>query len=119
MTKLINPIYARVNRFFYAPLVFFGPAGYPLPMNGMDLIRAQPGLSSWLARRLGLTQPAISAWREVPAERVVEIERLTGIARYLLRPDLCQGPWVRIDPTRHLIKQAGGDYGRSKRVAAL
>jgi DNA-binding transcriptional regulator YdaS (Cro superfamily) len=71
-------------------------------MHGMELIRAQPGLSSWLARRLGLTQPAISAWRQVPAERVPEIESLTGIPRWLLRPDLFDGPQVKPNASKHL-----------------
>jgi DNA-binding transcriptional regulator YdaS (Cro superfamily) len=41
-----------------------------------------------LARRLGITASAVSQWERVPAERVVEVERATGVPRELLRPDL-------------------------------
>jgi DNA-binding transcriptional regulator YdaS (Cro superfamily) len=41
-----------------------------------------------LANKLGITRAAIYHWDKVPAERVVEIEKLTGVAREELRPDL-------------------------------
>lgn len=45
-----------------------------------------------LARLLGITRQTISYWshpgRKIPAGRIVEIERLTGVAREELRPDL-------------------------------
>jgi DNA-binding transcriptional regulator YdaS (Cro superfamily) len=43
---------------------------------------------AWLADALGITRSAIEQWPMVPAERVVEISRLTGIPREELRPDL-------------------------------
>ena len=43
-----------------------------------------------LARSLGITHGAVNQWRRVPAERVVAVERITGIAREKLRPDLYQ-----------------------------
>lgn len=56
--------------------------------GGMDLIRAQRGLLARVAYGLGLTRAAVAKWSEVPAERVVAVERLTGISRRKLRPDL-------------------------------
>jgi DNA-binding transcriptional regulator YdaS (Cro superfamily) len=44
-----------------------------------------------LAKALGITRSAIYGWRVVPAERVVEVERITGISRKRLRPDLYDG----------------------------
>ena len=41
-----------------------------------------------VARQLKITRGAVAKWREIPAGRVVEIERVTGIPRELLRPDL-------------------------------
>jgi DNA-binding transcriptional regulator YdaS (Cro superfamily) len=41
-----------------------------------------------LARRLGISRVAILQWQRVPAERVIEIERVTGVPREQLRPDL-------------------------------
>ena len=56
--------------------------------SGMDLIRARRGLLAEVAHSLGVTRAAVVKWRQVPAERVVEIERITGIPRKQLRPDL-------------------------------
>lgn len=41
-----------------------------------------------LARDLGITHSAVLQWKEVPAERVLDVERATGISRRSLRPDL-------------------------------
>jgi DNA-binding transcriptional regulator YdaS (Cro superfamily) len=41
-----------------------------------------------LARELGIAHNAILKWQRAPATRVLEIERLTGISRYRLRPDV-------------------------------
>ncbi len=46
------------------------------------------GSVSELARKLGISQPSISNWTRVPAERVISVETLTGISRAVLRPDL-------------------------------
>jgi DNA-binding transcriptional regulator YdaS (Cro superfamily) len=59
---------------------------------GMDLIRAQRGLQAKVAQGLGLTRASVVKWQQVPAERVVDIERITGIPRELLRPDLFRTP---------------------------
>lgn len=50
-------------------------------------IRAAGGVGT-LARRLGISQPAVSAWQRIPAERVIAVEILTGVGRATLRPDL-------------------------------
>lgn len=41
-----------------------------------------------LARAVGVSQPAISTWKRVPADRVLSVEALTGVSRGELRPDL-------------------------------
>lgn len=41
-----------------------------------------------LARELGIKHTAMYSWKRVPAERVLEIERVSGISRHELRPDL-------------------------------
>jgi DNA-binding transcriptional regulator YdaS (Cro superfamily) len=40
-----------------------------------------------LASRLGITLGAISQWDKVPINRVLEVEKATGVPRYVLRPD--------------------------------
>lgn len=49
---------------------------------------------TWLAHQLGLTVPAVSKWRRVPAEHVLKVEELTGVSRHDMRPDVF-GPHPR------------------------
>jgi TorA maturation chaperone TorD len=56
-----------------------------------EAISAAGGVSE-LARRLGISQPSISNWTRVPADRVLAVEAATGIARIVLRPDLFGEP---------------------------
>lgn len=41
-----------------------------------------------LAEPLGISIQAVSQWDEVPPLRVIAVEKLTGVPRYELRPDL-------------------------------
>jgi DNA-binding transcriptional regulator YdaS (Cro superfamily) len=50
-------------------------------------IRAAGGVAS-LARGIGIAQPSVSAWSRIPAERVLAVESLTRLHRFVLRPDL-------------------------------
>src|SRR5690242_4212400 len=50
-------------------------------------IRAAGGVGA-LAQKLGISQPSVSNWSRVPAERVVAVEAATGVMRGALRPDL-------------------------------
>lgn len=52
-----------------------------------DAIRAVGGVSE-LARQIGISQPSVSNWTRIPAERVISIEAVTGVDRAVLRPDL-------------------------------
>src|SRR4051812_10525974 len=56
--------------------------------QGLDAaIRAAGGIGA-LARRLGISQPSVSNWARIPAERVLPVEEATGVDREILRPDL-------------------------------
>lgn len=52
-----------------------------------EAIRAAGSVSE-LARRIGISQPSVSGWDRIPAERVLLIEGATGVSRAVLRPDL-------------------------------
>ena len=52
-----------------------------------EAVRAAGGISG-LARQIGISQPSISNWKRVPAERVLTVEAATGVDRKTLRPDL-------------------------------
>ncbi len=45
-----------------------------------EAIRAAGGVSE-LARQIGISQPSVSNWIRVPAERVVSVETVTGVDR--------------------------------------
>src|SRR3569833_3015391 len=54
-----------------------------------EAVRAVGGVSE-LARQIGISQPTVSNWNKVPAERVLIVEAATGVDRAILRPDLYQ-----------------------------
>jgi DNA-binding transcriptional regulator YdaS (Cro superfamily) len=48
----------------------------------------EAGSVSRLARAIGVTPQAVSQWHDPPANRVLAIERATGVSRHRLRPDI-------------------------------
>jgi TorA maturation chaperone TorD len=55
---------------------------------GLDeAVRAAGGVSE-LARNIGISQPSVSNWTRVPADRVPVVEAASGVDRKILRPDL-------------------------------
>ena len=46
------------------------------------------GNAQKFAELVGGTPQAISQWRRVPALRVLQVEKLTGVSRHELRPDI-------------------------------
>lgn len=56
--------------------------------SGLDAaIRAAGGVSE-LARRIGISQPSVSNWTRIPADRIAAVETATNLSRATLRPDL-------------------------------
>ena len=49
-------------------------------------VKGNTGLSRALNGEI--TPQAISQWKQVPAERVLDVERATGVSRHKLRPDI-------------------------------
>jgi TorA maturation chaperone TorD len=73
-------------------------------------IQAVGGVSE-LARRVGISQPSVSNWDKVPAERVLAVEAATGVPRMRLRPDLYrEQPRTNVDDV---------DLARSQEYALL
>jgi DNA-binding transcriptional regulator YdaS (Cro superfamily) len=54
---------------------------------GMDAVKNVMPLAK-LAREIGVTRGAIAQWKRVPAERLGDVARVTGIPMSELRPDL-------------------------------
>lgn len=58
----------------------------------IDILPQRRGIISEIARACGITHGAVSQWRQVPAERVLVVERVTGVPRHELRPDIYPPP---------------------------
>ena len=58
-------------------------------LTGMDAVRDRMSLAR-LAREIGITRGAVAQWDKVPAERMGDVSRVTGIPMDTLRPDLFQ-----------------------------
>lgn len=57
--------------------------------SALETAKQAAGGNTALAKELGgLSPQAVSQWKRVPAERVLEVERVTGVSRHDLRPDL-------------------------------
>jgi DNA-binding transcriptional regulator YdaS (Cro superfamily) len=54
----------------------------------IELAASKVGGIVKLSLALGLSRSAVSQWARVPAERVLDVERLTGVPREILRADL-------------------------------
>ncbi len=50
-------------------------------------IEAAGGVTK-LAHMLEIAPPSIHGWSKVPVLRVLEVERITGVSRHDLRPDI-------------------------------
>ena len=89
------------------------------PVLIFPLMLDQPGLAEALRRiggprrlaaALDLSVQAVNQWRRIPPHRVIEIERLTGVPRQLLRPDLYpeQAPQGQFEPSTGATGEAAG-----------
>jgi TorA maturation chaperone TorD len=56
--------------------------------HGLDQAIRAAGDITELARRIGISQPSVSNWERIPAERVLAVEAASGVPRCVLRPDL-------------------------------
>src|SRR5208282_5408604 len=59
-----------------------------MPDRGLQETISAAGGVTELARRIGISQPSVSNWSRIPAERVLTVEAVTEVARAILRPDL-------------------------------
>lgn len=70
-----------------------------------DPFKGHPVIKSKLAKELGITHGAICQWQNVPPERVLAVEQLTGISRHVLRPDV-YGPAMSRRPKPQTMAEA-------------
>lgn len=55
---------------------------------GLDRAIDAAGGVAELARKIHISQPSVSNWSKIPAQRVIAVEMATGVPRAELRPDL-------------------------------
>jgi DNA-binding transcriptional regulator YdaS (Cro superfamily) len=56
--------------------------------RAMRRLRDQPGQLARIARAINVNPQAVSQWQMVPLERLLAVERVSGIPREELRPDV-------------------------------
>lgn len=59
----------------------------------LELVRNERGTAPRIAAACGIQREAVWNWRRVPAGHVLTIERLLGIPRHLIRPDIYEPPY--------------------------
>jgi TorA maturation chaperone TorD len=72
-----------------------------------QVIRTVGGVRE-LSRLLGISQPAVSSWKRVPADRILQVESVTGLPRAVIRPDLYE-PLPMEDEDLDPIERARAD----------
>jgi hypothetical protein len=55
-----------------------------------DILRERGITQTSVAAALGLDKSTICRWQDVPSERLLEVEKITGISAFVLRPDLAR-----------------------------
>lgn len=58
------------------------------PDDGLQRAIAKMGSANALAMALGMTSASLSEWWRIPSHRILQVEKITGISREELRPDL-------------------------------
>jgi len=73
-----------------------------------------------LARYLGISPAAVQQWQICPADRVVEVERLSGVSRHRLRPDVFGETPTPSGEKRDInVDEALAEFGKIKLAEAL
>lgn len=60
-------------------------------MSAIEAAIKSAGSAAELARRLGVVPMTVTQWKkrgQVPAERCLDVESVTGVSRHALRPDV-------------------------------
>lgn len=74
---------------------------------GLKLVIAWAGNSYRLSKKLGISSQALSKWWRIPAHQILPLEKLTGIPRERLRPDLYRQPVDQPEPRQAYCSRDG------------
>jgi TorA maturation chaperone TorD len=78
--------------------------------DGIDRAIDAAGGVAQLARKIGISQPSVSNWNKVPAQRVIAVEAATGISRGELRPDLFSRRPLSVAPVDPVDAERSHEY---------
>jgi DNA-binding transcriptional regulator YdaS (Cro superfamily) len=67
-------------------------AGYKQIMSALQKAIDRAGNPTKLGKLIGISRQAVEQWKVVPPERVLAVEKATGVSRYELRPDIYGDP---------------------------
>ena len=62
--------------------------GSPTTSKGLRLAIEAAGSTRKLGKKLGISGQSVHEWKQVPADRIIAVEKVTGVPRERLRPDL-------------------------------
>lgn len=54
----------------------------------LEKLFQERGMQRRISAGLGITASAVQQWKRIPAERVIDVSRVTGVPPWVLRPDL-------------------------------
>ena len=80
---------------------------------------ARRGAITKIATELGISTAAVSQWKRVPDERVLDVARILGMPPAQIRPDLTEAPAPRPEPVRQSARLAFRRRRRTKVIATL
>lgn len=84
-------------------------------MSFQDRLKECPrGTKMRISAECGITHGAVSQWDVVPAERVLVVERITGIPRHEIRPDIYPPPTSELAETASADRNAVPGEGGSE-----
>ena len=63
-----------------------------VPQGALQSAIVAAGGGATLARKLGVKRSAVYQWPKCPVQRVLDVERLSGVPRHELRPDIYPPP---------------------------
>jgi DNA-binding transcriptional regulator YdaS (Cro superfamily) len=85
----------------------------------LEQVHAVRGTAVRIAAACHITREAVWDWRRVPAGHVLAVERLLGIPRHLIRPDLYEPPyhprtrkWLNNGKRKSHGETSGSDHER-------
>jgi DNA-binding transcriptional regulator YdaS (Cro superfamily) len=70
--------------------------------RAVDEAVRKEGSRAKVAKRLGISRQAMEQWERVPPRHVLALEAMSGVSRYVIRPDIYGRPAARSSAERRV-----------------